>query len=64
MNAVREWAQAQGKPVGTRGRISHDLFVEFLSANPAEARKYLQAHGVEVGKRGRISKAKIAQAVK
>ena len=64
MSAVREWAQATGLEVGKRGRIPQDIFVAYLEANPAEARKFLAEHGVIVGKRGRISKAAIRQAVK
>jgi hypothetical protein len=64
MSAVREWAQANGLPVGKRGRISQDVFVAYLEGNPSVARAFLKDHGVVVGKRGRISKAAIRQAVK
>lgn len=64
MSAVREWAQAKGLPVGKRGRISHDVFVAYLEANPSVAREYLKAQGFVVGKRGRVSKTAIRQAVK
>lgn len=64
MSAVREWAQSTGLPVGKRGRISHDVFVAYLEANPSVAREYLKAQGFVVGKRGRVSKTAIRQAVK
>jgi hypothetical protein len=60
---VREWAKEAGIPVGDRGRISKDVFVAYLQANPKVAREYLKDHGVEVGKRGRISKDAIVQAI-
>lgn len=63
MNDVRTWATMNGVSVGRRGRISRDVFVAYLQANPAEARAYLRAHSVPVGKRGRISKADIRRAV-
>lgn len=64
MSAVREWAQANGLPVGKRGRISKGVFIAYLEGNPSVARAFLKDHGVVVGKRGRVSKADIRQAVK
>lgn len=63
MSNVRTWAVAHNVPVGKRGRISREVFVAYLQANPAEARAYLREHGLTVGKRGRISKADIRRAV-
>lgn len=64
MSAVREWAEANGLSVGKRGRISRDVFVAYLEANPSVARVFLKDHGFVVGRRGRVSKAAIRQAVK
>ena len=62
MSAIREWAKASGLEVGDRGRISHDIFVAYLEANPSVAREYLKAQGYTVGKRGRVSKFAILEA--
>ncbi len=63
MSAVREWAVSEGIDVGKRGRISHDVFVAYLLAHPAEARSFLRSQGFVVGKRGRLSRADIVKAV-
>lgn len=63
MNAVREWANAHDYKVGQRGRIAHEVFIEYLIANPQVARQFLNGKGIEVGKRGRIKKALIVNAV-
>lgn len=62
MSAIREWAKANDLPVGNRGRISHDVFVAYLEANPKVAREFLKAQGYVVGTRGRVSKADILKA--
>lgn len=58
---AREYARENGLPVGTRGRISAELFVEYLLTAPKIARNVAPSMGVEVPARGRISKATIVE---
>ena len=53
--AAREYARQKGHAVGTRGRLSADLFVEFFLAQPKTAREVAKAHDIPVSTRGRLS---------
>jgi hypothetical protein len=53
---AREFARMNRIPVGTRGRISADLFTEYLMSKPRTAREVAAALRIPVSARGRISK--------
>lgn len=54
---IRTWAKANNVPVGTRGRLDHEVKVAYLKAHPKEARQIAKAKGFKVGVRGRMSSA-------
>lgn len=54
--AAREFARQNGKPVGTRGRLSVKHFTEFFVAQPKTAREIASLMEVEVSKRGRLAR--------
>lgn len=56
---AREFARTSGEPVGTRGRLSRDVFVNYFQAQPKRAREVAKALGLDVGVRGRLSHDKI-----
>lgn len=51
---VRNFARENGYEVGTRGRVSSELFVEYLMTQPRKTRELAKALNVPVGVRGRI----------
>ena len=51
---VREFARENGMEVGTRGRVSSTLFVEYLMTQPRKTRELAGALGVAVSPKGRV----------
>lgn len=59
---VRAWAQENGVPgAGARGRMSKDLFVKFLAANPKTAREVAAEVGVTIGPRAKLTEARLSE---
>lgn len=54
---VRAWARSMGQPVAVRGRLSYEVVVAYLIANPKVARTLAVAHGLTVPARGRVGMA-------
>lgn len=52
---AREFARAHGLSVGTRGRISQEVFTTFFLSKPNRAREVAKALDIPVSKRGRLS---------
>lgn len=52
---AREFAREHGLEVGTRGRLSREVFVSFFMATPQRARDVAGALGVDISKRGRLA---------
>jgi hypothetical protein len=58
---VREFARENELEVGTRGRVSSTLFVEYLMAQPKTARELAKALDIPVGQKGRVSFETVAK---
>lgn len=54
---VRTWAQQTGAPVGTRGRLSHEVVTAYLMANPSIARELTAELRVPISSRGTVAQA-------
>lgn len=52
---VRNFARENGYEVGSRGRVSAELFVEYLMTKPQLARELAKALNIPVGVRGRVA---------
>ena len=64
---AREFARANGLSVGTRGRISQEVFTTFFLSKPSSCRTAAKALDIPVSRRGRISPVdatKVALAVR
>ena len=57
---IREWANENDVPVGTRGRLGPIVKGAYFTANPSVAREVANEAGIEVGNRGRIKPDTIA----
>lgn len=58
---VREYARENGLEVGTRGRVSSELFVEYLMTQPKKVRELAKALRIPVNDRGRVSFETVAK---
>ena len=58
---VRSFARENGYEVGTRGRVSSELFVEYLLTQPKKARELAKALDIPVNDRGRVSFETVAK---
>jgi len=54
-SVLREFAATHDLEVGKRGRVSHEVVLAYLRANPALTRTLAAEAGIPVGKRGRLS---------
>jgi hypothetical protein len=52
---AREFARENGMEVGTRGRLSRDIFVDYFLARPRRAREIARQAGIPISARGRLS---------
>lgn len=57
---IRNWANENDVPVGTRGRLGPIVKGAYFTANPSVAREVAAEAGIEVGHRGRIKPDTIA----
>jgi hypothetical protein len=58
---VREFCRENGIAIGSRGRVSSELFVEYLMTQPKKARELAKALRVPVSDRGRVSYETVAR---
>jgi hypothetical protein len=58
---VREFCRENGLPIGSRGRVSSELFVEYLMTQPKKTRELAKALRVPVSDRGRVSYETVAR---
>lgn len=54
--AAREFARENGNQVGTRGRLSIEIFTNYLLSQPATARDLAQTMDIPVSAKGRVSR--------
>jgi len=54
---ARAWAQSEGEPVASRGRLSYEVVTGYLMANPQVTRALAVKHGLNISTRGRVSQA-------
>ncbi len=52
---VREFCRENGIAIGSRGRVSSELFVEYLMSQPKKTRELAKVLSVPVSDRGRVS---------
>ncbi|AVD99393.1 DNA bridging protein [Streptomyces phage BillNye] len=52
---VREFCRENGIAIGSRGRVSAELFVEYLMTQPKKTRELAKALSVPVNDRGRVA---------
>jgi hypothetical protein len=51
---VRDFARENGMEVGSRGRVSSELFVEYLMTQPKKVRELAKVLDISVNERGRV----------
>lgn len=58
---AREFAQAQGKPVGSIGRVSVDVLADYFLSQPKTLRELADFLGADIPAKGRVSKEKVKE---
>jgi len=58
---VRNFAREHGMEVGSRGRVSSEMFVEYLLTQPKKVRELAKALNIPVSERGRVSFETVAK---
>ncbi len=58
---VRDFARENGYIVGSRGRVSSELFVEYLMTQPKKVRELAKVLDIPVSERGRVSYEVVAR---
>lgn len=58
---VRDFARENGMDVGSRGRVSSELFVEYLMTQPRKVRELAKVLSIPVSDRGRVSYEVVAR---
>jgi hypothetical protein len=59
--AARQFAKDSGEAVGARGRLSVDIFTDYLMTQPQTVRGLANALDIPVSQRGRVSKETILE---